>query len=82
MRLLPKAAPEDVSYAARVRDISPVVDPKTETVKVTVEVLDRSASVRPVAFVRAEIETDLREDTVLVPKLAGGDPAGRVATTL
>ncbi len=70
VRLVPEAATEDVSFAGRVRDISPVVDPKTGTVKVTVEVLDRSANVRPGAFVRAEIETDLREDTVLVPKIA------------
>lgn len=73
--LLPEAlagasTSEDVSFRGRVRDISPVVDPKTGTVKVTVEVLDRSADVRPGAFVRAEIETDRRVDAILVPKLA------------
>ncbi|HSF20358.1 MAG TPA: efflux RND transporter periplasmic adaptor subunit [Vicinamibacteria bacterium] len=72
--LLPEAlagaSMEDVSFRGRVRDISPVVDPKTGTVKVTVEVLDRSADIRPGAFVRAEIETDRRIDAVLVPKLA------------
>ena len=61
---------EAVGFRGRVRDISPVVDPKTGTVKVTVEVIDRSANVRPGAFVRAEIETDRRADAVLVPKVA------------
>ena len=61
---------EEVGFRGRVRDISPVVDPKTGTVKVTVEVIDRSANVRPGAFVRAEVETDRREGVVLVPKLA------------
>ncbi len=64
------ASSEDVGFRGRVRDISPVVDPKTGTVKVTVEVIDRSANVRPGAFVRAEIETDRREGAVLVPKVA------------
>ncbi len=61
---------EEVGFRGRVRDISPVVDPKTGTVKVTVEVIDRSVNLRPGAFVRAEIETDRREGVVLVPKLA------------
>jgi len=74
VRLVPEAranaAGENVSYAGRVRDISPVVDPKTGTVKVTVAVVERSADIRPGSFVRAEIETDRRVDAVLVPKLA------------
>ncbi len=75
VRLVPEAlaagaSSEDVGVRARVRDLSPVVDPKTGTVKVTVEVIDRSTTVRPGAFVRAEIETDRREGAVLVPKLA------------
>jgi len=68
--LASRASSEEVSFRGRVRDISPVVDPKTGTVKVTVEVIDRSANVRPGAFVRAEIETDRREGAVLVPKVA------------
>jgi membrane fusion protein (multidrug efflux system) len=65
-----RASNEEVGFRGRVRDISPVVDPKTGTVKVTVEVIDRTANVRPGAFVRVEIETDRREDAVLVPKVA------------
>ncbi len=75
VRLLPEALVEsapisEISFAGRVRDISPVVDPKTGTVKVTVAVVDRTAAVRPGAFVRAQIETDRRDEAVLVPKLA------------
>ena len=72
-----RAPSEDVGFRGRVRDISPVVDPKTGTVKVTVEVIDLSANVRPGAFVRAEIETDRRTDAVLVPKLAVVKEAGQ-----
>ena len=72
-----RSASEDVGFRGRVRDISPVVDPKTGTVKVTVEVIDRSVNVRPGAFVRAEIETDRRSDAVLVPKLAVVTEGGR-----
>ncbi len=72
-----RSASEDVGFRGRVRDISPVVDPKTGTVKVTVEVIDRSVNVRPGAFVRAEIETDRRSDAVLVPKLAVVKEGGR-----
>ncbi len=75
--LASRSASEDVGFRGRVRDISPVVDPKTGTVKVTVEVIDRSANVRPGAFVRAEIETDRRSDAVLVPKLAVVKEGGR-----
>ena len=73
VRLVPEALADSASavgYAGRVRDISPVVDAKTGTVKVTVEVVDRTADLRPGAFVRAEIETDRKLGAVLVPKLA------------
>ncbi|MFQ5790610.1 MAG: efflux RND transporter periplasmic adaptor subunit [Acidobacteriota bacterium] len=61
-------------FEGRIGAISPVVDPKTGTVKVTVDVTDPSASlgsgIRPGAFVRVQIMTDTHEDAVLVPKLA------------
>lgn len=58
------------SFKGRIREISPVVDPKTGTVKVTVDVLERSPSVRPGAFVQARIVTDTHPAAVLVPKVA------------
>jgi len=58
------------SFKARIRDISPVVDPKTGTVKVTAEIGERSPAIRPGAFVQARIVTDTHAGAVLVPKVA------------
>jgi membrane fusion protein (multidrug efflux system) len=60
----------DTKFAGRIRDISPVVDPKTGTVKVTVNVTGRPSNLRPGAFVRVNITTDTHERAVLVPKVA------------
>ena len=54
----------------RVARISPIVDDSTGTVKVTVELQPGAREFRPGAFVRVDIETDLRENTVLIPKRA------------
>ena len=55
----------------RIREVSPVVDRTTGTVKVTVA-LPRPAGavVRPGSFARVVIETGRRENAVLVPKRA------------
>jgi membrane fusion protein (multidrug efflux system) len=60
----------DTTFEGRIRDISPVVDPKTGTVKITVNVTGRSTDLRPGAFVRVNIITDTHEQAVLVPKVA------------
>ena len=57
-------------FKGRIRDISPVVDPKTGTVKITVNVTGRSPDLRPGSFVRVNIITDTHEQAVLVPKVA------------
>ncbi len=59
----------------RIREVSPVVDPGTGTVKVTVEIpgaaiREAEASVRPGSFARVAIETGRRENAVLAPKRA------------
>ena len=60
----------------RIREISPVVDPATGTVKVTVAIPspERGAAgataVRPGSFARVVIETGRRTDAVLAPKRA------------
>ncbi len=60
----------------RIREISPVVDPTTGTVKVTVQVPSPrrappgATTVRPGSFARVIIETGRREDAVLAPKRA------------
>ena len=60
-----------------VKRISPVVDPKSGTFKVTVGLKDRWEYLRPGIFVEVRIITDTHEEAVLVPKQAvvydGGD---------
>ncbi len=58
------------SASGKVVRISPVVDDATGTVKVTAELRGANSVFRPGAFVRIRIETDVREDTVLIPKRA------------
>jgi RND family efflux transporter MFP subunit len=50
--------------------VSPVVDNSTGTVKVTLTLQPPSRLFKPGAFVRADIETDSREKTTLIPKRA------------
>lgn len=58
---------QSVGYVER---ISPVVDPATGTVKVTVRVEPSAQELKPGAFVRVSIETDRRAEAVLIPKRA------------
>lgn len=53
-----------------VERVSPVVDQGTGTVKVTVRLEQRGKGFRPGSFVRVAIQTDVRQDAVLVPKRA------------
>jgi membrane fusion protein, multidrug efflux system len=69
VRITQKAA-EDVRFRGRIRQISPVVDAATGTVKVTVEAVAPPASVRPGGFVTVEIVRETRPDAVLMPREA------------
>ncbi len=53
-----------------VERVSPVVDERTGTVKVTVRFQPPSGAFRPGAFVRVSIETQTHSDAVLIPKQA------------
>ena len=68
---------EDRSFEGRVKRISPVVDPRSGTFKVTVGLKDHWEYLRPGIFVKVRIITDTHENAVLVPKEAviydGGD---------
>ena len=57
-----------VTVPAKVSRISPIVDDATGTVKITIELGQSQNLFKPGAFVRVEIRTDTREDSVLVPK--------------
>ena len=58
----------DREFAGRIERISPVVDPATGTVKVTVETHDPSGLLRPGMFARIKVVYDVHECTVLAPK--------------
>ena len=63
-------ADAEVAFAGRIRQISPVVDTATGTVKVTVEARSVPTAVRPGAFVRIDVVRDSVADAVLVPRQA------------
>lgn len=56
-------------FTGRVERISPVVDPQSGTVKVTID-LPRSPGVRPGMYVDVVLVTAVHEDALLVPKRA------------
>ena len=64
------AADPTVHFAGRIRQISPVVDTATGTVKVTVEAVAPPETVRPGAFVTVGIERERHTAAVLVPREA------------
>ncbi|HUO87113.1 MAG TPA: efflux RND transporter periplasmic adaptor subunit [Thermoanaerobaculia bacterium] len=57
------------AWAGRVERLSPVVDPKTGTVKVTVAI-PRQAGLRPGMYVDVQLVTEVRDEALLVPKRA------------
>jgi membrane fusion protein (multidrug efflux system) len=63
-------AREETRFGGRIRQISPVVDTASGTVKVTVEAVRPPASVRPGAFVAVEVLRETRSNVVLVPRPA------------
>jgi membrane fusion protein (multidrug efflux system) len=63
-------AAAEVSFAGRIRQISPVVDTSTGTVKVTVEAIEPPEQVRPGSFVTVNIVRETHADAVLLPREA------------
>jgi membrane fusion protein (multidrug efflux system) len=59
----------EARFGGRVDRISPVVDPRSGTVKVTVD-LPRSPGLRPGMYVDVELVTSLHDDALLLPKRA------------
>ncbi len=54
----------------RIRLVSPTIDPTSGTIKVTVEINDYPAGVRPGDFAQVSIVTERRNNSTLVPKIA------------
>jgi membrane fusion protein, multidrug efflux system len=69
VRITLKAA-QDVVFTGRIRQISPVVDASTGTVKLTIEAVQPPASVRPGSFVTVDIVKETRSGAVVLPKEA------------
>jgi len=63
-------ASETTRFDGRVRQVSPVVDTASGTVKVTVEAVKPPSSVRPGAFVSVELLRERRPNALLVPRAA------------
>jgi RND family efflux transporter MFP subunit len=57
-----------VEFSGRIERISPVVDPSTGTIKVTIEVHDPSQRLKSGMFGRINIVYDVHTNTLLVPK--------------
>jgi membrane fusion protein (multidrug efflux system) len=55
-------------FTGHIKRISPVIDPATGTVKVTVEVRDPSRRLKPGMFARINIIYDVHENVVTAPK--------------
>ena len=54
----------------RIKLVSPVIDPATGTIKITVEVSDYPANTRPGDFSEVQVITDTHPNVVLVPRFA------------
>jgi len=63
-------AADEVYFAGRIRQISPVVDTSTGTVKVTVEATDPPKQVRPGSFVTVNIVRETHPAALLLPREA------------
>jgi membrane fusion protein, multidrug efflux system len=62
--------------------ISPVIDPTSGTIKVTVQVTEYPPQTRPGDFARVSIVTELREGRVLVPRTAVVNEKGNTVVYL
>ncbi len=54
----------------RIKLISPVIDPTSGTIKLTIEVEEYPAGTRPGDFAQVQIVTEKRDDVILVPRIA------------
>ena len=63
-------AREETRFAGRIRQISPVVDTASGTVKVTIEAVQPPPSVRPGAFVTVDVVRETRAQALIVPRTA------------
>jgi membrane fusion protein (multidrug efflux system) len=63
-------AAEDTTFDGRIRQISPVVDTATGTVKVTIEASSPPSAVRPGSFVTVNIVRETHPEATVIPREA------------
>lgn len=64
-----RVAPEpDRSYEARISMVSPVIDPRTRTLRVEARLANSDGRLRPGLFARIEVGIAKRSDVVMVPE--------------
>lgn len=68
--VLSGAYDEGAAASGQVARVSPVVDPSTGTVKVTIAVDPSQTALRPGQFVKARLEVDRRDGVLTVPRRA------------
>lgn len=61
---------DDTDLQGRITRVSPVIDPSSGTIKVTIEIDEYPETTRPGDFAEVHIVTEMREDRVLVPRVA------------
>ena len=68
--VLTGAYDEDSEVAGHISRISPVVDPTSGTVKVTIDVEPDQTAIRPGQYVKVRVEVDRHEGVVTIPRRA------------
>jgi membrane fusion protein (multidrug efflux system) len=63
-------ADDEIEFAGRIRQISPVVDTSTGTVKVTIAATRPPRTVRPGGFVTVGLTRERRDDAMMLPREA------------
>jgi RND family efflux transporter MFP subunit len=69
-RVLVTPEGQDLALEAAVERVSPVVDPATSTVRLTLLLADAGPTLRVGGFVKVRITTDRHHDALAIPKLA------------
>ena len=57
-------------FTGSIKRVAPVVDPQTNTIKITLQYSDPGNILRPGMYVRVKLVTDTRDSAILVPKSA------------
>ena len=67
---LHSAYDEAVSVDGSIARISPVVDPNTGTIRVTISISEGQTALRPGQFVKVDLEVDRHNDVIAIPQRA------------